>query len=123
MYSKYFLNLKKIISINFEKEDETSYKWYDETTKKSWYGKKTTIPASWKYKPKSEITSSEELKKHDQYRVDDIKKIVYNKAKVTFNMEDDMELYEWFNSDDEALKFIDDLIAKSGKPFQVFDGK
>ena len=34
MNSKYFLNLEKIISINFEKEDETSYKWYDETTKK-----------------------------------------------------------------------------------------
>jgi hypothetical protein len=121
--SKYFLNLEKIISINFEKETQSEYKWYDETTIKSWYGKKTIIPAGWKYRAKGEITTTEKLEKINGIRVDDTKKIAYYKSQIEFIMEDDVKLYEWFDSDDEALKFIDELIQKSGKPYQEFDKK
>jgi hypothetical protein len=122
--SKYFLNLEKIISINFEEEKESSYKWYDETIQSRWFGlSKTTIPSGWRYNKKSKLISLESLKNNNQYRVDENTKIVYNKAQVEFIMKDYVKLYEWFNSDDEALKFIDELIQKSGKPYQEFDKK
>jgi len=123
MDSKYFINIEKISSITFNKERKNdNYNWYDEQTTKSWYGSKTTTPAGWRYKKNSSINTTEQLKNVDEYKVDDINKVLYDKAKIDIYLKDQI-IYEYFDTDADALKFIDDLITKSGKPFQVLENE
>lgn len=121
--SKYFINIEKIISITFNKERISSYTWCDETIIKSWFGlSNIKIKAGWKYTTKADICSSEQLIKNQEYRVDEINKIVYDKASIDIYLEDKI-ISEWFDTDADALKWIDELIVKSGKLFQVLENE
>ena len=123
MDSKYFLNIEKISTITYNKEKESDFKWVDEKTTKSWFGlsiKKTE--AGWNYKKDPRILSSESLKNKQEYKVDEINKKIYNRTSIDIYIEDRI-VSEWFDTDTDALKWINELIFKSGKPFQVLENE
>jgi hypothetical protein len=123
---KYYFDLDKVSSIRLKLEAESEYKWYDEIKPQPkinflgiQYGMTEAIPAGWGYEDSHWRYGPSYFEGYKQYRVDLATKEVSIRPKVTVFLGYKDSYTSYFDTDQEAQAYVDDLISKSTKNFQV----
>jgi hypothetical protein len=122
----YYFDIEKVESITLTHQSETNYKWFEETPSSPKIflgfkiGVKPAIPAGWSHcKDEQYRTSTSYFKGYDWYKVDETNKKIWNKACVHISLGYKRYNNTYFNSNEEAQKYVDKLILDSTKNFQV----
>jgi hypothetical protein len=125
MQKKYF-QLDQVHSITLTYETEHRYKWYDEVPAKPktflgiQYGMTNVIPAGWSYsKDGCYPVPTSYFEDYPWYRVDEANNKIYHKAYIDISFGHKEHINHTFNSNEEAQKWVDELIASSDKKFAV----
>lgn len=134
---KHYFELDKVDSITLTGERETSYRWFPKipAIPKTFlgirYGMNEAIPAGWneyidnngnEYREWNRKQASY-FNDYSWYRVCDNSKRIYNKAYVEIRFGYKQSFGVNFNSNEEAQKYVDDLINSSDKQFHVIINK
>jgi hypothetical protein len=132
METQWYFDVDQLCSIRLVKERISSdYIWVDEIPSKRIkllrfipIGKTKAIPAGWSSQygsindPKNRY-DSDYIKQYSWYKVQELPKMIFRKAHVTCTIRDKKEFSRNFESNEEALVWIDHLTTKSGKKFEV----
>lgn len=133
--AKHYFELNKVESITLNYETETSYRWFPEIPARPKtflgirYGMHEAIPAGWneyidddgnEYRPWNRRQSSY-FADYSWYKVTPFR--IHNKAHVTIYLSYKHTLGMYFDSNEEAQAYVDDLIASSDKKFHVIINK
>lgn len=124
--TKHYFETEKIQTVTLTMESEAGMKWLKERPEKirKFLGitisKEIRLKEGWGYGTHRERYTTEELKMEwPSYRVDEKEKKVYNKSYVSIYFSYKHTLGARFESNEEAQKYVDDLIASSDKKFNV----
>ena len=126
---KNYFQLDKVHSVTLKYEQET-HKWFNEVPAKPKtflgirYGMTKAISAGWSdYEDGRYPRPSSYFNDYVWYRVDEINKKIYSTAHVDirFNYKEGIGCN--FESNEEAQKYVDDLINTSDKQFHVIVNK
>lgn len=127
---KNYFQLDKVSAITLTYEFETSHKWYPKipAKPKMFLGMQVgiieAIPAGWSdFGPEYDRLSSNYFDNYTWYRVDEINKKIYQKAHVNVHLNYKESIGCNFDSNEEAQKWVDDLLASSDKKFAVIINK
>ena len=127
---KHYLQLDKVQSITLTYEKQSAYKWYSEVPSKPKtflgikYGMTKAIPAGWSaYEEGFYPKPSSYFNGYTWYRIDEINKKIYNKAHVDIRLGYKEGIGCNFDSNEEAQRYVDELIASSDKKFTVIINK
>jgi hypothetical protein len=127
---KNYFQLDLVHSITLTYERETGYEWYAEIPAKPktflgiQYSMTEAIPAGWSdYECGWNPVPTRYFDKYKWYRVDEANKKVYHKAHVDIRFNYKEGIGHNFNSNEEAQKWVDELIASSDKKFTVIINK
>jgi hypothetical protein len=127
---KNYFQLDLVHSITLTYETETGYKWYAKIPAKPktflgiQYGMTKAIPAGWSdYECGWNPVPISYFDKYKWYRIDEVNKKIYNKAHVDIRFSYKEGIGHNFNSNEEAQKWVDELIASSDKKFTVIINK
>lgn len=121
MATKHIFDINSIVLIEFFKERITdSYSWSDAKMSKPFFGKP-------KKKYDSGFYNYHDYNNHDCFTADDIIKKgykvigndVYAKSYVVIKLKHDHTISTEFESENEAEKWIDDIIKKTDKIFEI----
>ncbi len=130
---KHYFELDKVDSITLNGERETNYRWFPEIPARPKtflgikYGMHESVPAGWneyidddgnEYRPWNRKQSSH-FAEYSSYRVCGITERIYNKAHVEIRFGYKQAFGINFESNEEAQKYVDDLINSSEKQFHV----
>ena len=114
--------LDSITRITLVKRKPSGYYWADaQPEKRGFFGlvrRHKALPAGWTYYDgdREELTS---ILRHTWYGFDEVKNEIYNKSEVVIRLLDQGEICHRFNSDEDAIAWIDDVIAQAGSKFVV----
>jgi hypothetical protein len=123
---KYYFDLDKVSSIHLTLERESDYTWYDEIKPQRRYF--LGLPVGWtagktggwcEYEDSKWRKDTEYFEDYKSYRVDLDLKVVFIRPRVTVVSGYKDSYTSYFDTDQEAQQYIDDLIKKSKKNFQV----
>lgn len=127
---KNYFQLDLVHSITLTYERESSYKWYAEVPAKPktflgiQYGMTKAIPGGWSdYEGGRWPVPTSYFDGYKWYRVDEANKKIYNKAHVNIRFSYKEGIGQNFNSNEEAQKWVDELILSSDKKFTVIINK
>jgi hypothetical protein len=127
---KNYFQLDKVSAITLTYERETSYKWYPVIPAKPrmflgiQIGMTEEVSAGWSNNEDGRYpVPSSYFNSYVWYRVDEINKKVYNKAHVNVHLNYKEGISCDFDSNEEAQKYVDELIASSDKKFTVIINK
>jgi hypothetical protein len=129
MQKQYFqLDLVHSITLTYEKE--SSYKWYAEVPARPRtflgipFGMTEAIPAGWSdYEEGWWPKPSSYFDDYNWYRVDEVNKKVFNKAHVDIRFSYKEGIGVRFDSNEEAEKYVNELVESSNKKFTVVINK
>jgi hypothetical protein len=123
---KHYFDLDKVSSITLKLEAESEYKWYDEIKPQPkinffgiQYGMTEAIPAGWGYEDSHWRYGTSYFDDYKQYRVDLLTKKVFIRPRVTVFLGHKDYYVSYFDTDYQAQAYVDELIIKSTKNFQV----
>ena len=114
--------LDSITRITLVKRKPSGYYWADvQLEKRGFFGlvrRQKALPAGWTYYDgdREELTS---ILRHTWYGFDEAENEIYNKPYVEIRLLEKGEITYRFNSDEEAIAWIDDVIAQTGSKFVV----
>ena len=114
--------LDSITRITLVKRKPSGYYWADvQLEKRGFFGlvrRQKALPAGWTYYDgdREELTS---ILRHTWYGFDEAENEIYNKSEVVIRLLDQGEICHRFNSDEEAIAWIDDVIAQARSKFIV----
>jgi hypothetical protein len=114
--------LDSITRITLTKRKRSEYSWEEaRPEKRGFFGLirlKEALPAGWADYDgdREELTS---ILRHKWYGFDEAKNEIYHKAEVVIRLLDQGEIVHRFNSDEEAITWIDDIVAQAGSKFVV----
>lgn len=127
---KNYFQLDLVHSITLTYEHETSYKWYAEIPAKPktflgiQYGMTEAVLAGWSdYEGGKWPKPTSYFDGYKWYRIDEVNKKIYNKAHVDIRFSYKEGIGHNFNSNEEAQKWVDELILSSDKKFTVIINK
>lgn len=127
---KNYFQLDLVHSITLTHERETGYEWYDEVPAKPktflgiQYGMTKAIPAGWSdYEGGWNRVPTSYFDGYKWYRVDEANKKIYSKAHVDIRFSYKEGIGHNFDSNEEAQKWVDELILSSNKKFTVIINK
>lgn len=114
--------LDLITRITLVKRKPSGYYWADaQPEKRGFFGlvrRQKALPAGWTYYDGDRETLTSILR-HTWYGFDEAENEIYNKSEVVIRLLDQGEIVHRFNSDEEAIAWIDDVIAQAGSKFIV----
>lgn len=114
--------LDSITRITLVKRKPSGYYWADvQLEKRGFFGlvrRQKALPAGWTYYDGDRETLTSILR-HTWYGFDEAENEIYNKSEVVIRLLDQGEIVHRFNSDEEAIAWIDDVIAQAGSKFIV----
>jgi hypothetical protein len=114
--------LDSITRITLVKRKPSGYYWADvQLEKRGFFGlirRQKALPAGWTYYDGDRETLTSILC-HTWYGFDEVENEIYNKSEVVIRLLDQGEIVHRFNSDEEAIAWIDDVIAQAGSKFIV----
>ena len=123
---KYYFNLDKVSSIHLRLEEVSDYKWFEEIKPQPRYflgfkiGSTKGVKAGWcEYDDSDWRKDTEYFNDYKFYRVDFENRIVFIRPKVTIYLNNSDRYSSYFDTDQEAQQYVDDLVEKSTKNFQV----
>ena len=124
--NKYYFNLDKVSSIHLRLEEVSDYRWFDEIKPQPRYflgfkiGSTKGVKAGWgEYDDSDWRKDTEYFDDYEFYRVDLDSKTVFVKPKVVIYLNNSDRYSSYFDTDQEAQQYVDDLVNKSNKNFQV----
>ena len=124
--TKYYFDLDKVSSIHLRLETESDYTWYDEIKPQPRYflgfkiGQTEGTPAGWSYYSSGrDRTPTQDFAEYKHYRVDLVNNKIFSRPRVTVYLGYRDSYTSYFDTDQEAQTYVDELIAKSTKNFQV----
>lgn len=132
---KYYFELDKVQSITITHETETSWRWMDSIPARPKtflgfkYGMEPEIPAGWNDYIKGDGMDRypHQRKQSTHFEGYDWLKVlpfrIHNKAHVAIYLSYRHTLGMYFDSNEEAQAYVDDLIASSDKKFHVIINK
>ena len=133
---KNYFQLDLVHSITLTYERDSNHMWFDSIPARPKkflgfiVGTKPEIPAGWSefedginYDGNPQRIPSSYFDKYKWYRVDEANKKIYNKAHVDIRFSYKEGIGHNFNSNEEAQKWVDELIASSDKKFTVIINK
>jgi hypothetical protein len=125
MKSKTYIDRDKINKVRIQFEQKTRYKWYEEipASVKRWFGivyeRQYAVAAGWSsYSCGGWRETTEEFLETGQYRIDDKAKEIFRKPHVTIHYSGH-EIVQWFNTDAEVQEYVDGLVERSKKEFEI----
>ena len=132
---KHYFELDKIESITLTHETETSYRWMDSIPARPKtflgikYGMEPEIPAGWNEYIREDGTdrypwdrkTSEYFEEYEWLKVLPFR--IHNKANVSIYLSYKHNLRMYFDSNEAAQAYVDDLILGSDKKFHVIINK
>ena len=114
--------LDSITRITLVKRKPSGYYWADiQLEKRGFFGlvrRQKALPAGWTYYDGDRETLTSILR-HTWYGFDEAENEIYNKSEVVIRLLDQGEIVHRFNSDEEAIAWIDDVIAQARSKFIV----
>lgn len=126
---KHYFELDKVQTVTIRFETESSYKWLEYRPKrvKKFLGISydvTSAKEAGYYENASSYAEPRdpsyfENSRYDWLRVDDINKKIYNKANVLIYLSYRHSLTVFFNSNEDAQAYVDDMLNSSSKKFHV----
>jgi hypothetical protein len=122
---KYYFDLDKVSSITLKLEEESGYKWCDEVKPQPRYflgfkiGLTRGKPAGWWYEDEDYRRATSYFYDYKSYKVDLVNKKVTLRPRVTVYLGYKDCYTSYFDTDQQAQEYVDDLISKSKKNFQV----
>lgn len=132
---KYYFELDKVQSITITHETETSWRWMDSIPARPKtflgfkYGMEPEIPAGWNDSIREDGTDRYQHQRKQSTHFEDYNWLkvlpfrIHNKAHVTIYLSYRHTLGMYFDSNEEAQAYVDDLIASSDKKFHVIINK
>jgi hypothetical protein len=124
--TKYYFDLDKVSSISYKLEEKSEYKWYDEIKPQRRYF--LGLPIGWTegkiegwsyYSNGEDRTSPQFFDDYKHYRVDLVTKEVFIRPRVTVFLGYKDSYTSYFDTDHQAQAYVNELVAKSKKNFQV----
>lgn len=127
MGSKVYFNVERVTKIEFSKEFESSYKFYPSESrgrfKFLWLiplWKKDDLPDRWSDSGQYSYYNDDDYMKNDvSYRIQDFPKKVFRRAWVRVSLGYKDNVFQRFDSDQEAQEFVDLIINTATNPFEV----
>ena len=125
MKSKTYIDRDKINKVRIQFEQKTAYKWWEEipaSVKRFCgivYERQYAEAAGWSsYSNGDWRETTEKILETGQYRIDDKAKKIFRKANVTIHYSGN-DITQWFNTDVEAQEYVDGLVDRSKKEFEI----
>jgi hypothetical protein len=121
--TKYYFDLDKVSSIAYKLEEESGYKWCDEVKPQPRYflgfkiGLTKGKPAGWEYEDDDRRRATSYFDDYKSYKVDLVNKKVTIRPRVTVVLGYKDSYTNYFDTDQQAQAYVDDLISKSKKEF------
>jgi hypothetical protein len=123
---KNYFETDKIQTVTLTMETEAGMQWYEERPEKIYKflgittGIDRKLKAGWAWQESGERYSTDAIREEKPYlRVDESEMKIYNKASVCIYFSYKHVLSTRFESNKEAQEYVDNLIAESGKKFNV----
>ena len=122
---KYYFDLDKVTSISYKLEEKSGYKWCDEVKPQPRYflgfqiGQTNGKPAGWKYEDDNYRRATSYFDDYKSYKVDLVNKKITIRPRVTAVLGYKDSYTNYFDTDQQAQAYVDELISKSKKNFQV----
>jgi len=122
---KYYFDLDKVTSISCRLEEKSGYKWCDEVKPQPRYflGFKIGLtggkPAGWSYEDDDCRRATSYFDDYKSYKVDLVNKKITYKPRVTAFLGYKDYYTNYFDTDQQAQAYVDELVSKSKKNFQV----
>lgn len=114
--------LDSITRITLVKRKPSEYYWaFSRPEKRTFFGlivSEKALPAGWAYCEDGR-TELKDILKYSWYGFDESKHEIYVKPQVEIRLLEQGEIGHRFNSDEEAIAWIDDVIAQTGSKFVV----
>lgn len=127
---KYYFDLDKVQSIHLRLEEISDYRWFDEIKPQPKYflgfkiGSTQGVKAGWgEYEDSNWRKDTEYFDDWKSYRTDVENRIVFIRPKVTVYLNNKNFYSSYFDTDQEAQQYVDDLVKKSNNNFQVINVK
>lgn len=115
-------NLDSITRITLVKRKTSEYYWAtSQPEKRTFFGlivSEKALPAGWAY-CEDDRTELKDILKYSWYSFDKAKNEIYYKPYVEIRLLEKGEISYRFNSDEEAITWIDDVIAQTKSKFVV----
>lgn len=120
--SEIHFKLDSITRITLVKRKPSEYYWApSRPEKRTFFGlivSQKALPAGWAYN-KDDRTELKDILKYKWYGFDESKNELYIKPLVEIRLLEKGEIGQRFNSDEEAIAWIDDVIAQAKHKFVV----
>ena len=121
--SEIHFKLDSITRITLVKRKPSGYYWASpKPEKRGFFGLSRlakAIPAGWTYYGDDRYDLADDILCHTWYGHDEATNEIYNKPYVEIRLLEKGEIGYYFNSDEEAIAWIDDVIAQAGSKFVV----
>jgi hypothetical protein len=118
--------LSGITRIKFHKRKPSKYYWVEPIAEKRIFFGLIRVgrayPAGWvdyEFDYRSYPRPTEEILDYPWYGFDEAKNEIYNKSEIEVRLIDRSEIVHRFNTDQEAIEWIDEIIEKSEHKFAV----
>ena len=121
--SEVHFKLDSITRITLVKRKPSEYYWADaRPEKRGLFGLirlQEALPAGWTYSNDERYSLADDILRYKWYGFDEAKNEIYNKPYVEIRLLEQGEICHRFKSDEEAITWIDDIVAQAGSKFIV----
>jgi hypothetical protein len=121
--SEVHFKLDSITRITLVKRKPSGYSWTEaRPEKRGLFGLirlKKALPAGWAYYDDCDREELKDILCYTWYGFDEAKNEIYHRPEVGIRLLEKGEILHRFNSDEEAITWIDDIVAQAGSKFVV----
>jgi hypothetical protein len=126
MDTKIYFDVEKISVIEVRPETLSDYVFYPEKPAYQRHifgfipsGKNPYLPPRWSSDEGWFYKTDEDLRSYNHYRIDDVEKKIYHRARVVIHLGYKESVNRVFDSTDEAMEWADHIIRTSGKNLEL----
>jgi hypothetical protein len=106
-----------------KRKPNRDYYWADaRPEKRGFFGLillQKALPAGWTYSGDERYSLADDILRYNWYGFDEAKNEIYIKPYVEIRLLEQGEISHRFNSDSDAITWIDDIVAQAGSKFVV----
>lgn len=121
--SEVHFKVDSITRITLTKRKPSGYYWAEtRPEKRGFFGlvrRQKALPAGWAYYDNDDREELADILHYTWYGFDETKNEIYHKPEVMIRLLEQGEILHRFDSDEEAIAWIDDVIAQAGSKFVV----
>jgi hypothetical protein len=121
--SEVHFKVDSITRITLAKRKRSEYRWTESRPeKRGFFGLirlKKALPAGWAYDDDCDREELKDILCYHWYGFDESKNEIYRRPEVVIRLLEKGEIIHRFDSDTDAITWIDDIVAQAGSKFVV----